>query len=107
MTTLRTVVFDTKPYDRESLQRAASNGEIEWHFVDWRLSAETASAAQDARAVYRTTANRFNAPPQMAKLNGISLIGGSPRKPPRPRKMRGQSTVRPRIASTRRLKWRN
>src|ERR1041385_2109037 len=51
MTTLRTVVFDTKPYDRESLQRAASNGEIEWHFVDWRLSAETASAAQDARAV--------------------------------------------------------
>src|ERR1041384_3714074 len=51
MTTLRTVVFDTKPYDRESLQRATSNGEIEWHFVDWRLSAETASAAQDARAV--------------------------------------------------------
>ena len=28
MTTLQTAVFDTKPYDRESLQRAASNGEI-------------------------------------------------------------------------------
>jgi len=29
MTTLQTAVFDTKPYDRESLQRAGSNGEIE------------------------------------------------------------------------------
>ncbi len=51
MTTLQTVVFDTKPYDRESLQCAASTGEIEWRFVDWRLSAETAPAAQGARAV--------------------------------------------------------
>ena len=51
MTRLKTVVFDTKPYDRESLQRATSNGKVEWHFVDWRLSADTASAAQGARAV--------------------------------------------------------
>jgi len=51
MTTLRTVVFDTKPYERESLQRAGTKDKVEWHFVDWRLSAETASAAQGARAV--------------------------------------------------------
>src|SRR5947209_14157182 len=51
MTTPQTVVFDTKPYDRESLQRAASEGEIEWRFVDWRLSAETAVSAQGARAI--------------------------------------------------------
>ncbi len=51
MTTLRTAVFDTKPYDRESLQRAVSNGEIEWRFMDWRLSAETAASAEGARAV--------------------------------------------------------
>src|SRR5437763_8588004 len=51
MTKLQTVVFDTKPYDRESLQRAVSNGEIEWRFVDWRLSAETAAAAQEAQAI--------------------------------------------------------
>ena len=51
MTKLQTVVFDTKPYDRESLQRAGSNGEIEWRFVDWRLSAETAAAAQEAQAI--------------------------------------------------------
>jgi D-lactate dehydrogenase len=51
MTTLQTAVFDTKSYDRESLQRAASKGEIEWRFMDWRLSAETAAAAQGARAI--------------------------------------------------------
>jgi D-lactate dehydrogenase len=51
MTTLQTAVFDTKPYDRESLQRAASSSEIEWRFMDWRLSAETAAAAQGARAI--------------------------------------------------------
>ena len=51
MTKLQTVVFDTKPYDRESLQRASSNGEIEWRFMDWRLSAETAASASGARAV--------------------------------------------------------
>jgi D-lactate dehydrogenase len=51
MPTLQTAVFDTKSYDRESLQRAGSNGEIEWRFMDWRLSAETATAAQGAGAV--------------------------------------------------------
>ena len=51
MTTLQTAVFDTKSYDRESLQHAASGGEIEWRFMDWRLSAETAAAAQGARAI--------------------------------------------------------
>jgi D-lactate dehydrogenase len=51
MTTLQTAVFDTKPYDRESLQRANSNGDVEWRFMDWRLSAETAASAQGVRAV--------------------------------------------------------
>jgi D-lactate dehydrogenase len=51
MTKVRTVVFDAKPFDRESLQRVTANGEIEWHFVDWRLSADTAASAQGARAI--------------------------------------------------------
>src|SRR5690349_5680821 len=51
MTILRTAVFDTKSYDRESLQRSVSNGEIEWRFMDWRLSAETAASANGVRAV--------------------------------------------------------
>ena len=51
MSALPTVVFDTKPYDRESLQRATANGEVEWRFMEWRLSAETAASASGARAV--------------------------------------------------------
>ena len=33
-----TVVFDTKPYDREPLQHASAGFDIEWRFMDWRLS---------------------------------------------------------------------
>jgi len=51
MSKLGTVVFDTKSYDRQSLQRATSSAEIEWNFVDWRLSAETAASAKGARAI--------------------------------------------------------
>ncbi len=50
MSALPTVVFDTKRYDRESFARAAPNGEIEWRFLEMRLSPETAPLAQGARA---------------------------------------------------------
>jgi len=50
MTALPTVVFDTKSYDRESFQRATPNGEIEWRFLEMRLSVDTAPLAQGARA---------------------------------------------------------
>jgi len=48
---IRTVVFDTKPYDRESLQGAAPKGEIEWQFMEFRLRPETALAAGQAQAI--------------------------------------------------------
>ena len=48
---IQTVVFDTKPYDREPLQRAAAGLDIEWRFMECRLSAETAAAAHGAQAV--------------------------------------------------------
>lgn len=44
-------VFDTKPYDREALQRASVNHGIEWHFLEFRLTPDSASAATNARAV--------------------------------------------------------
>src|SRR4030095_4741666 len=50
MNIMKTVVFDTKPYDRESLEPAA-NGEIEWSFQPFRLDAQTAEAARGAGAV--------------------------------------------------------
>jgi len=46
-----TAVFDTKPYDREALQQASANHGIEWHFLEFRLSEDSASAAKNARAV--------------------------------------------------------
>jgi D-lactate dehydrogenase len=44
-------VFDTKPYDRQALQQASANHGIEWHFLEFRLTEETASTARNARAV--------------------------------------------------------
>src|SRR5215467_3206936 len=71
MTTLQTAVFDTKPYDRESLQRAASNGKIEWRFMDWRLSAETATSAQGSRAVCIFVNDR----PDRSCLEALASLG--------------------------------
>jgi D-lactate dehydrogenase len=44
-------VFDTKPHDREALQNASANHDIEWHFLECRMTQETAYAAKNARAV--------------------------------------------------------
>jgi len=44
-------VFDTKTYDREALQQASTNHRIEWHFLEFRLTQDTASAAKNARAI--------------------------------------------------------
>jgi D-lactate dehydrogenase len=48
---IETAVYDTKPYDREYLARAACTERIAWRFHDFRLSAETAPAAKGAQAV--------------------------------------------------------
>ena len=48
---MTTAVFDTKPYDRDSLRRADAGGAIDWRFHEARLTSETAPLAQDARAV--------------------------------------------------------
>jgi D-lactate dehydrogenase len=46
-----TVVFDTKPYDREPLERAGAGSSIAWRFMDCRLTAETAVATHGAKAI--------------------------------------------------------
>lgn len=50
-TMIHAAVFDTKPYDREALQRAAAGRDIEWRFLEWRLSPDTAATARGASAV--------------------------------------------------------
>jgi D-lactate dehydrogenase len=59
---IQTVVFDTKPYDREALQLAAEGSSIEWRFVEWRLSKETASSAAGAQAVCFFVNDRIDRP---------------------------------------------
>ena len=44
-------VFDTKPYDREALQQASADHGIDWHFLEFRLTQDTAYTAKNARAV--------------------------------------------------------
>jgi D-lactate dehydrogenase len=44
-------VYDTKPYDRDYFTRAPGAGELDWHFHEFRLEAETAAAASGAQAV--------------------------------------------------------
>jgi D-lactate dehydrogenase len=58
----RTVVFDTKSYDREPLERAARELDIEWHFMECRLSAQTAPSARGARAVCTFVNDRLDRP---------------------------------------------
>jgi len=48
---IETAVFDTKPYDREYLAQAPGAERVAWRFHEFRLSAETASAAKGAQAV--------------------------------------------------------
>src|SRR6185503_10743228 len=68
---IQTVVFDTKPYDREPLQRAAAGLDIEWRFMDWRLSAETAAAAHGAKAVCTFVNDRVD----RACLEALAKLG--------------------------------
>jgi len=48
---ITTALFDAKPYDREYLARAAGAEHVKWRFHEFRLSAETASAAKGAQGV--------------------------------------------------------
>ncbi|MES2920013.1 MAG: 2-hydroxyacid dehydrogenase [Verrucomicrobiota bacterium] len=68
---MRTVVFDTKPYDREALQNASTGLDIEWRFMDCRLSAETAFAAQGAQAVCTFVNDR----PDRPCLEALAQLG--------------------------------
>ena len=68
---IKTIVFDTKPYDREALQGASSGLGIDWHFMDFRLSAETAVAAQGAQAVCTFVNDR----PDRPCLEALAKLG--------------------------------
>jgi D-lactate dehydrogenase len=72
---ITTAVYDTRPYDREHLQRASRDRGIEWHFLDFRLTRETAPLAQGARAVCVFVNDQLD-PPCLEALasHGIELV---------------------------------
>lgn len=59
---MKTAVFDTKSYDREPLLHASAELDIEWAFIEYRLSAQTAPLAAGARAVCTFVNDRLDRP---------------------------------------------
>ena len=48
---LKVSVYDTKPYDREHLLASENSDKIEWRFLEFRLTGETAQSASGSDAV--------------------------------------------------------
>jgi D-lactate dehydrogenase len=68
---IQTIVFDTKPYDRDQLQRASTELDIEWRFMECRLSTETAVAAEGAQSVCTFVNDR----PDRPCLEALAKLG--------------------------------
>jgi D-lactate dehydrogenase len=68
-------VFDTKPYDREPLERAAATSAIKWHFLEFRLNSETAALAHGAQAVCAFVNDQLDRPClEAVAAQGVKLI---------------------------------
>jgi D-lactate dehydrogenase len=72
---ITTAVFDTKPYSREPLQRASANSSIEWRFLEFRLTKETAPLAKGAQAVCVFVNDQLDRPCLAAlTAQGVKLV---------------------------------
>jgi D-lactate dehydrogenase len=70
-----TAVYDTKPHDRESLERAAKGTGLQWRFADFRLTAQTAGSAAGAPAVCPFVNDQLDAPCLEALAHvGVKLV---------------------------------
>jgi D-lactate dehydrogenase len=68
-------VFDTKPYDRDALQQASASHDIEWHFLEFRLTEETAHAAKNAQAVCVFVNDQLDRPClEVLARQGVELV---------------------------------
>jgi D-lactate dehydrogenase len=69
------VVFDTKPYDQEALEQASVDRHIEWRFLEFRLTQDTAPAAKHAQAVCVFVNDQVDRPclEQLAR-QGVELV---------------------------------
>jgi D-lactate dehydrogenase len=72
---LITAVFDTRAYDREALLRASGDAPIEWRFLDFRLTRETAALARGADAVCVFVNDQLDRPClEAVAAQGVKLI---------------------------------
>jgi len=72
---ITTAVFDTKPYDRDHLLPAAKGSSIEWRFLEFRLSRDTAHAASGAKAVCVFVNDQLDRPSLEAlAAQGVKLV---------------------------------
>ena len=70
---IKTAVFDTKPYDREYLNKNADG--IRWHFHDFRLNTSTAGTAKGTSAVCVFVNDRVDRSCiDLLKSTGVKLI---------------------------------
>jgi D-lactate dehydrogenase len=68
-------VYDTRPYDREQLEQAAHGTDVQWRFLDFRLTAESAASAKGARAVCAFVNDRLDRPClELLAEEGIRLV---------------------------------
>jgi D-lactate dehydrogenase len=75
LSVITAAVFDTKPYDSEALQRASANHSIDWHFLECRLTQETASVAKSARAVCVFVNDQLDRPClEILARHGVELV---------------------------------
>lgn len=65
-------VFDTKPYDREALGLASVERGIQWRFLEFRLSRETAPLAEGAQAVCVFVSDQVDRP-CLEALRGVGV----------------------------------
>jgi D-lactate dehydrogenase len=72
---IKTAVFDTKPYDREQLERDSADHRIAWRFLDFRLTAESAPLAKGAQAVCVFVNDTLDRPClQVLAAQGVKLV---------------------------------
>lgn len=73
--TIDVAVYDTKPYDRQYLEKAKGNEHIRWKFFDFRLSKLTAESANGAFAVCTFVNDHLDkACLRLLADNGVKLI---------------------------------
>lgn len=70
-----TTVFDSKPYDREHLQRASANTAIDWRFLEFRLTRQTALLAGGSQAVCGFVNDELDRPClEILAREGVKLV---------------------------------